>query len=188
VKSYTAYIDGGSRGNPGTAGYGVYFLDQQGKALAEISEPLGIRTNNQAEYSALIAALEFAHAHQYFKLRIFADSELLVNQINGTYKVKNPDLQILYGRARHLIAGLESFSIQHVPREQNREADRLANLAMDHRPSRVDVEQDGPFVPTRVTAVYHDGCLRLSKPLPFPEGTRFNLILQPADTGGRYKG
>lgn len=187
MKSYTAYIDGGSRGNPGNAGYGVYFLDEQGKPLAEISKPLGIRTNNQAEYSALIAALEFAHAHQYSKLRVCADSELLVNQINGTYKVKNPDLQLLHARARQLMAGLKSFSIQHVPREKNREADRLANRAMDQRPSRFRVQQDKPFIPAKVTAVYHDGCLRPSEPLPFPEGTRFTLILQAVEPDDWHK-
>jgi ribonuclease HI len=124
-------IDGGARGNPGPAGYGVIFKDGSGKKIGELSRYLGIRTNNYAEYSGLIAALEHAIAHNYKSLKVFSDSELLVRQITGVYKVRSPELRELYDRARVLIRKLESFRIEHVRREFNGEADRLANRAMD---------------------------------------------------------
>jgi ribonuclease HI len=127
----TAYIDGGARGNPGPAGFGVRLTDAGGKVLAEISEYLGSSTNNQAEYSALLAALEYARDHGCGSLRVMSDSELLVRQMQGAYKVKSPDLKPLHERARQLARGLGHFEIQHVPREKNRDADRLANAAMD---------------------------------------------------------
>ena len=134
MKRCVAYIDGGSRGNPGVAGYGVAVQDENGEPLVGLSQHLGIRTNNFAEYSALIGALRYALANGYDGLRVYADSELMVRQINGVYKVKSPDLQPLFREAKALISKLKSFSIHHVPREQNREADRLANLAMDKGP------------------------------------------------------
>jgi probable phosphoglycerate mutase len=127
----TAYCDGGSRGNPGPAGFGVYIQDQSGAALAELSEFLGIKTNNFAEYSGLLAALGFALENGYRRLRVVSDSELMVKQIKGQYRVNSPDLKPLYEEAKRRIAKLESFQIQHVLRDKNREADRLANLAMD---------------------------------------------------------
>lgn len=127
----TAYCDGGARGNPGPSGYGVYIEDEQGRKLAELSEFLGIRTNNFAEYSGLLAALEFALRYDHPRLRVISDSELMVKQIKGQYKVKSPDLRPLYDEAKRRIAGLESFQIQHVLRNKNKDADRLANLAMD---------------------------------------------------------
>ena len=127
----TAYIDGGARGNPGPAGYGVHVCDQSGKVLAEISKFLGHQTNNYAEYSALLAALDYAIANGYRKLKIFSDSELLVKQLRGEYKVRSPELRELYEEARARIRKLEKFQIEHVRRELNRAADRLANDAMD---------------------------------------------------------
>ena len=127
----TAHIDGGARGNPGPAGYGVIIRDGAGKTLAELSEFLGYRTNNFAEYSALLAALEYARQHGYQALRVVSDSELLVRQMTGQYKVKSPDLRPMYERARGLVRQLRSFAIEHARREQNRDADRLANEAMD---------------------------------------------------------
>lgn len=127
----TAYIDGGARGNPGPAGYGVRVTDNGGKVLAEISKFLGHGTNNFAEYSALLAALDYALQHVHKKLKIFSDSELLVKQMKGEYKVRSPELRPLYDQARARIRKLESFNIQHLRREQNRDADRLANEAMD---------------------------------------------------------
>jgi probable phosphoglycerate mutase len=132
----TAFCDGGARGNPGPAGFGVYIEDDRGKKLAELSEYLGIRTNNFAEYSGLLAALEFALRYDHPRLRVVSDSELMVKQIKGQYKVKSPDLRQLYDEAKRRIAGLESFQIQHVLRNKNREADRLANEAMDQGMSK----------------------------------------------------
>jgi ribonuclease HI len=132
VKILVAHIDGGARGNPGPAGYGVHLADDKGALVAEISRYLGHRTNNFAEYSALIAALEYAVEHGWDALKAISDSELLVKQIRGEYKVKSPDLKELYDRARILIRKLARFSIQHVLREKNRDADRLANWAMDN--------------------------------------------------------
>lgn len=127
----TAFCDGGSRGNPGPSGYGVYVEGQDGERLAELSEYLGIRTNNFAEYSGLLAALEFALRYDHPRLRVVSDSELMVKQIKGQYKVKSPDLRPLYDEAKRRIGGLDYFQIQHVLRNKNREADRLANEAMD---------------------------------------------------------
>lgn len=132
VKTLIAHIDGGSRGNPGPAGYGVHLVDDKGALVAEISRYLGHRTNNVAEYSALIAALEYAIEHGWDAVKVISDSELLVRQIHGEYKVKSPDLKELYDRARILIRKVARFSIQHVLREKNRDADRLANWAMDN--------------------------------------------------------
>ena len=126
-----AYCDGGARGNPGPAGYGVVIQDEAGKKVAALSEYLGHQTNNVAEYQGLIAALEYAVNHHHKSLRVISDSELLVRQIKGIYKVKNSTLQELHGRAKDLIAHLDWFSIGHVLRGHNQEADDLANAAMD---------------------------------------------------------
>jgi ribonuclease HI len=126
-----AHSDGGARGNPGPAGYGVVIQDESGKKVAHLSEYLGHQTNNFAEYQGLIAALEYAVEHGPKALKLISDSELLVRQIKGIYKVKNPTLKDLHGRANELIAQLEWFSIGHALREHNQDADRLANEAMD---------------------------------------------------------
>ena len=127
----TAYCDGGSRGNPGPAGFGVYIQDERGAGLAELSEFLGIRTNNYAEYSGLLAALNFALEQGHPRLRVVSDSELMVKQIKGQYRVNSPDLKPLYEEAKRRIGRLESFRIEHVLRAKNKQADLLANLAMD---------------------------------------------------------
>src|SRR5438045_815511 len=126
-----AHSDGGARGNPGPAGYGVVTQDESGRTVATLSEYLGHQTNNFAEYQGLIAALEYAIEHGPKALKLISDSELLVRQIKGIYKVKNAVLQDLHGRAKELIAQLDWFSIGHAMREQNQEADQLANEAMD---------------------------------------------------------
>jgi ribonuclease HI len=126
-----AHSDGGARGNPGPAGYGVVIVDETGRKVAALSEYLGHQTNNFAEYQGLIAALEYAAQHGPKALKLISDSELLVRQIKGIYKVKNATLQDLHGRAKELIAKLDWFSIGHALREQNQEADQLANQAMD---------------------------------------------------------
>lgn len=126
-----AHIDGGARGNPGPAGYGVMIEDEAGQPVAELSEYLGRQTNNYAEYSGLLGALTYALQHGHKTLRVFSDSELMVKQIKGLYKVKHPVLLELHGKAKSLIAKLDSFEIRHVLREKNKDADRLANAAMD---------------------------------------------------------
>ncbi len=126
-----AHSDGGARGNPGPAGYGVVIQDQSGRKVAQLSEYLGRQTNNFAEYQGLIAALEYALEHGPKALKLISDSELLVRQIKGIYQVKNLTLKDLHDRAQQLISQLEWFSIGHALREHNQEADRLANQAMD---------------------------------------------------------
>lgn len=127
----TAHIDGGARGNPGPAGYGVVIQDPQGKKLAELSEYLGHRTNNYAEYQGLLAVLRYAIAHQIRGLKVVSDSELMVRQMKGIYKVRHPDLRRFYEEAQQLARKLDHFEIRHALREHNRDADRLANEAMD---------------------------------------------------------
>ncbi len=132
----TAYCDGGSRGNPGPAGYGVWIQGADGEPLAELSEYLGRTTNNVAEYSGLLAALEFAVKNGHPRLRVIADSELMVKQMQGRYKVNSADLRPLYEEAKRRVARLERFRIEHVLRGKNQRADRLANLAMDRGTGR----------------------------------------------------
>ena len=127
----TAYIDGGARGNPGPAGYGVRIEDAAGNLLEELHGALGIATNNVAEYNGLLAALRWAAARGQRQVRIRSDSELLVKQMRGEYKVKHPGLQPLYLRARLLVMELDDVTFEHVRRESNKEADRLSNLGMD---------------------------------------------------------
>jgi ribonuclease HI len=126
-----AYIDGGARGNPGPAGYGVHIQSSDGSVLHQLHGALGIATNNVAEYNGLLAALQWAVSNNVPRLHIRADSELLVKQMRGEYKVKNPGLQPLYVRARLLAAELDHVTFEHVRREYNKEADRLSNLGMD---------------------------------------------------------
>jgi ribonuclease HI len=133
-----AYIDGGSRGNPGEAGVGVYV-----PGVARIAEYVGTGTNNYAEYSALITALRFAVYRRCQDLLVYADSELVVKQILGEYQVKNENIRGLYADAMRWIALVPRFSIRHVPREQNKEADKLANKAMDTRRNSVLFEEEG---------------------------------------------
>ncbi len=122
------YIDGGSRGNPGPAGVGVYF-----PGVARIAEYIGIQTNNFAEYSALILALKFAVAQRSRILKVYSDSELVVKQIQGRYKVRHENIRPLFQSANRWIAVIPNFSIEHVRREFNADADSLANAAMDSK-------------------------------------------------------
>jgi ribonuclease HI len=132
------HIDGGSRGNPGDAGFGVYVEDGRGTVLAELYGYLGRATNNVAEYQALLHALRYALERRATAVRVFSDSELVVKQMNGQYKVKHPDMQTLHREARALLARIPDARIAHVRREQNREADRLANEALDRKASKLD--------------------------------------------------
>jgi ribonuclease HI len=128
-----ANIDGGARGNPGPSAYGVVVRDAKGEVIAELSDYLGIQTNNYAEYSGLLAALEFAVREKHPSLKVLSDSELLVRQMQGRYKVKSPGLIDLYDRARALVRKLEHFSIDHVLRQYNKDADALVNQVLDSR-------------------------------------------------------
>jgi ribonuclease HI len=145
-----AHCDGGARGNPGPAGFGALIQDDQGKVLAELSEFLGIRTNNYAEYSGLLASLQYALDHHHPRLRVVSDSELMVKQIQGKYKVNSPDLKTLWQEARSRIAKLEAFEISHALRHKNKDADRLANEAMDRGMKRTPAP--GQTVPATLRA------------------------------------
>lgn len=126
----TAFIDGGARGNPGPAGYGVH-IERPDGSIVELHGGLGIATNNVAEYNGLLAALRWAVDHGERVVRIKADSELLVKQMRGEYRVKNAGLQPLFAQARSLVNQLERVTFEHVRREQNKNADRLSNVGMD---------------------------------------------------------
>ena len=138
-----AHCDGGARGNPGPAGFGALIQDDQGAVVAELSEFLGIRTNNYAEYSGLLACLQYALDHHHPRLRVVSDSELMVKQIQGKYKVNSPDLKPLWQEARNRIAKLEAFEISHALRHKNKDADRLANEAMDRGMKRTPAPGQG---------------------------------------------
>ena len=126
-----AYIDGGARGNPGPAGFGVRIERPDGSLVDEFSDAIGVATNNVAEYRGLLAALEWARRHDVRRVHVRSDSLLLVQQMLGRYKVKNEGLQPLHAQARRLAAQIGHVSFEHVRRESNRHADRLANEAMD---------------------------------------------------------
>ena len=127
----TAYFDGGARGNPGPAGFGVHIVDENGQVLAEIAEAIGTATNNVAEYRGLLAALQWAVDHGLTALRVRGDSLLLVQQMRGVYRVKNEGLIPLHRQALALSARIGNVTFEHVRREQNADADRLSNLGMD---------------------------------------------------------
>jgi ribonuclease HI len=135
--AHRANIDGGSRGNPGPASYGVVIRDGRGEIVAKLKKYIGRMTNNVAEYYGLIAALDYAESHSVKALRIESDSELLVKQMRGQYKVKSEDLRPLFERALKMSKTFETFRIEHVYREQNREADALANEALDEVEAKV---------------------------------------------------
>ena len=126
-----AYIDGGARGNPGPAGFGVRIERPDGALIEELAEPIGIATNNVAEYRGLLAALEWAKAHGHRALHVRSDSLLLVQQMLGNYKVKNPGLLPLHAKAQLLTHEIGNVTFEHVGRAKNAHADRLANAAMD---------------------------------------------------------
>ena len=129
--SIIAYIDGGARGNPGPAGYGVRIEQPDGTLIEEFCEAIGTATNNVAEYRGLIAALEWARQHGHKRLHVRSDSLLLVQQMLGRFKVKHPGLQPLYAKARLLAHEIGRVTFEHVGRAKNAHADRLANAAMD---------------------------------------------------------
>ena len=132
------HIDGASRGNPGEAGFGIHVATPAGETVASLYGYLGKATNNVAEYQALIHALRFALERGAREVRIFSDSELVVRQMAGQYKVKHPGIVPLHREASRLLSKIGDARLAHVPREQNREADRLANRALDEKRSNLD--------------------------------------------------
>jgi ribonuclease HI len=131
------HIDGASRGNPGEAGFGVYVTTAEGTPLAELYGYLGRASNNVAEYQALIHALQYALAQGAAEVAVFSDSELVVRQISGRYRVKHPDMLPLHRKASALLSRFRDATVSHVRREQNKDADRLANRALDEKASKL---------------------------------------------------
>jgi probable phosphoglycerate mutase len=189
---HIANIDGASRGNPGPAAYAVVIRDADGKLVLELAKKFGRDTNNVAEYYALLAALDFATTHGIEALRIRSDSELLVRQMQGRYKVKSEDLKPLHERASILSRQLKYFVIEHVRREQNRDADALANIALDSGPvnsASLEVKREEPRMaahpkpparPRQIRARYVNGVLVPADPLELPEGTELLLDVHAA--------
>jgi ribonuclease HI len=129
--------DGAARGNPGLAGAGIIIKDETGRRLETIGKFLGVTTNNQAEYQALIAGLEAVQRYQPESVTVHSDSELMVRQMSGQYRVRHPEILPLYLRAMELAAALPEVTFRNVPREKNRAADQVANVAIDSRGRRV---------------------------------------------------
>ena len=179
---HIANIDGASRGNPGPASYAVVIRDPEGKVALELAKRLGRETNNVAEYYALLAALDYAAANGITALRVRSDSELLVRQMQGRYKVKSPELKPLHERAQKVSRQLAYFAIEHVRRELNRDADALANVALDSGPvnqARPQAErQDSKREVRRVRARFANGVLVPAEPLDLPEGSEVVLDLR----------
>ncbi len=180
--AYRANIDGGSRGNPGPASYGVVIRDGRGEIAAKLKKYIGRMTNNVAEYYGLIAALDYAESHGVRAIRIESDSELLVKQMRGQYKVKSEDLRPLFERAQKMSKAFESFHIEHVYREQNREADALANEALDEAEGKTagasavkKTEPPGEPAsskpePRKIQARFRGGVLYLLEDVELPDG------------------
>jgi ribonuclease HI len=180
--AFRVNIDGGSRGNPGPAAYGVVIRDGSGELVARLKKYIGRMSNNVAEYYGLIAALDYAQEHKIRTLRVESDSELLVKQMRGLYKVKSEDLRPLFERAKKMSLGFESFRIDHVYREQNREADALANEALDaaesvvpaakkaEAPSTKPEPASSKLEPRKVQARFRSGVLYLLEDVELPDG------------------
>jgi len=184
-----AHIDGAARGNPGPAAYGVVIESAQGAPVAALAKFLGETTNNVAEYQGLLAALDYALNHHFRRLNVVTDSELMARQISGRYKVRSPGLRPLHEKAQAMIARLESFSIRHVLREHNREADRLANQALDDAeagiapPATVPrasprASNPAPAEPLRTAAIFQRGVLKPLAPLPLHDGEEVELEIR----------
>ena len=186
-----AHCDGGARGNPGPAGYGALLQDETGAVLAELSEFLGNRTNNYAEYSGLLGCLQWTLDHGHKNLRVVSDSELMVKQIQGKYKVNSPDLRPLWQEARNRIAQLDRFEITHALRHKNKDADRLANEAMDRGTGRTPSKAGAPgsasgtrdstpppkpATPTMLRGFTRDGVVHLLGSTTLPDGIFVKVI------------
>lgn len=129
-KIYTSYTDGGARGNPGPAAIGGVIMDKS-KIITEFSEYIGSNTNNQAEYLALLRSLNLARENNIERILCYLDSELVVNQLNGMYKVKNDELIIIFNKIKSIIGKFKEVKFSHIPREKNTKADTLVNKALD---------------------------------------------------------
>jgi ribonuclease HI len=178
----TAHCDGGARGNPGPAGYGAVLADESGHVLAELSEFLGNRTNNYAEYSGLLGCLQYALEHKIPRLRVVSDSELMVKQIQGKYKVNSPDLRPLWEEARRRIAQLDLFEITHALRHKNKAADQLANDAMDRGTGRSTTPKAPAAAsptskpPAMLRGFTRDGSIHLLGGAALPDGVFVKII------------
>ena len=172
-----ANVDGGARGNPGPAAYGIVLRDAGGATLLAAGKCIGRATNNVAEYYGLIAALDAARERGVCRLRVESDSELLVLQMQGRYRVKSPDLKPLHERALKLARAFESFEIAHIPREKNREADRLVNAALDGERIEAGKPASRPREST-VRAHVRGGVLVPAEPLDLPEGAEVTLTVK----------
>lgn len=193
---HIANIDGASRGNPGPAAYAVVMRDPNGNVILELGKRLGRDTNNVAEYYALLAALDYAISSGIKALRIRSDSELLVRQMQGRYKVKSPDLKPLHERASKMARQLTYFTIEHVRRELNRDADALANAALDsgapiasptpgadamrNAPERTRAAStSGSAQPQRIRARFERGVFVPSQQPDLPEGSEVLIEIHP---------
>lgn len=191
--AYRANIDGGSRGNPGPASYGVVIRDPRGEIVARLKKYTGRMTNNVAEYYGLIAAMDYAQSQGIRAIRIESDSELLVKQMRGQYKVRSEELRPLFERAKKMSQAFESFRIDHVYREQNREADALANEALDETAGGVasgSLSRTKPAPgnsraePRRIRARFRSGVLYLLEDVDLPDGTEVEILLRPLPKPG----
>ena len=184
--AYRANIDGGSRGNPGPGSYGVVIRDERGEIVAKLKKYVGRVTNNVAEYYGLIAALDYAQAKAIRALRIESDSELLVKQMRGQYKVKSEDLRPLFERAKKMSQSLESFRIDHIYRDQNAEADLLANQAMDEANGiSTPLAPPKPAAPPAkrahlVRARFRSGIIYPLEDLDIPDGAEVEIAIRLA--------
>jgi ribonuclease HI len=190
--AFRVNVDGAARGNPGPAAYGVLIRDGRGQVLAKLKKYIGRMTNNVAEYYGLIAALDYAQSHGLKALRVESDSELMVKQMRGLYKVKSEDLRPLYERALKMSKGFESFQIEHVYREQNREADALANEALDETAGVAPAAGAAPKAaaaggdaktaaagPRWIQARFRSGILYPLEDIDLPDGTEVEITLRP---------
>jgi len=172
----TFLIDGGSRGNPGPAGYGVVVKNPDGDIVDSLSEYLGVRTNNVAEYAGLLAALEYAVSHHLPCIRILSDSELLVRQMTGRYRVKSPDLRPMFERAQAMAAQVPRFEIEHIRREFNAAADALANQAMDRGGTKAPMTRTLQF-----DALVENGLIKPLSDIQLPEKKRVECSIRFKD-------
>jgi probable phosphoglycerate mutase len=178
---FTAHCDGGSRGNPGPSGYGAVVEGPDGRVVARLSRFLGVQTNNYAEYSGLLAVLTWAQENGARRLRVVSDSELMVKQMKGQYKVASPGLRPLWEEAKRLAARLERFEMRHTLRGGNKEADKLANDAMDQgmgkvSASRADAYEKPPAMSNPRAAA------SFGSPTPAPKPAR--VVLEGFVKGG----
>jgi ribonuclease HI len=197
---FTAEVDGASRGNPGPASYAVIIHRPDGSVVYQLGKYLGRATNNVAEYFALITALDYCATSNISRLRVRSDSELLVRQMQGRYKVKSESLKPLHERAIRQSKGLAYFAIEHIPRELNSEADALANIALDRTgevsssarvitsapaaagtsrpPSAASSTSSAPAART-IRAYVKNGALYPNEPLNLPEGSEVEIEIRP---------